>query len=76
MPVEIFYSWQSDRDPKTTRHFIREALDVAAKRLAREMEVEDVVRVDQDTQGVPGHPEIFRTICGKIDTCAIFNVSR
>jgi hypothetical protein len=72
MPFVVFYSWQSDRDPKTTRHFIREALDLAAQKLAREMEVEDVVRVDQDTQDVPGHPEIFRTICGKIDACAIF----
>lgn len=72
MPIVIFYSWQSDRDPKTTRYFIREALDLAVRRLAREMDVEEVLRVDQDTQGVPGHPEIFRMICEKIDSCAIF----
>jgi hypothetical protein len=72
MPFVIFYSWQSDRDPKTTRHFIREALDLAVKKIARGMDVEEVLRVDQDTQGVPGHPEIFRTICGKIDACTIF----
>jgi hypothetical protein len=72
MPIVIFYSWQSDRDPKTTRYFIREALDLAVRRLAREMDVEEVLRVDQDTQGVPGHPEIFRTICEKIESCAIF----
>lgn len=72
MPFIIFYSWQSDRDPNSTRHFIREALDIAVRKLAREMEVEDVLRIDQDTQGVPGHPEIFRTICEKIDSCAIF----
>lgn len=72
MPFVIFYSWQSDRDPKTTRYFIREALDLAARILAREMEVQEVVRIDQDTEGIPGHPEIFRTICGKIDSCSIF----
>jgi hypothetical protein len=72
MPFVIFYSWQSDRDPKTTRHFIRDALDLAVRKLNREMEVEDVLRVDQDTQGVPGHPEIFRTICEKIEACTIF----
>jgi hypothetical protein len=72
MPFVIFYSWQSDLNPKTTRHFIREALDIAVRKLARELEVEEVLRVDQDTQGTPGHPEIFRTICGKIDNCALF----
>ncbi len=72
MPFVIFYSWQSDLDPKITRHFIREALDIAVRKLARELEVEEVLRVDQDTQGTPGHPEIFRTICGKIDNCALF----
>lgn len=72
MAFVIFYSWQGDRDPKTTRYLIRDALDLAAQKVAQEMKVEEVLRVDQDTQGVPGHPEIFRTICDKIDACAIF----
>ena len=72
MAFVVFDSWQSDRDSKTLRYLIREALELAARKPSRELEFEDVVRVDQDTQGVPGHPEIFRTICGKIDSCAIF----
>lgn len=68
----IFYSWQSDTPSKTNRGFIRDALDRAIKRIATDFDVEDALRVDQDTQGVPGNPPIADTILRKIDACDIF----
>lgn len=68
----VFYSWQSDTDAKVNRHFVGNALSGAIRTLHQEAVVEEALRVDQDTQGVPGQPEIFRTICEKIDRCSIF----
>ena len=50
----IFYSWQSDVSNSVNRTFIRRALEDAAKKLSRSeaADVEDVVRLDQDTQDV------------------------
>jgi hypothetical protein len=68
----LFYSWQSDTPSKTNRNFIRNALDWAVKRTAKGVDVEEALRIDQDTQGVPGNPEIANTILRKIDGCDIF----
>ena len=70
----IFYSWQSDAPNPVNRTFIRLALEDAAKNLSRSegAEVEDVVRLDQDTQGVAGSPPIVDTILAKIAACDVF----
>jgi hypothetical protein len=57
MAISIFYSWQSDRPNNVCRGFIRHALDTAVSRINVSLSVEDAVRVDQDTQGVPGNRE-------------------
>ena len=72
--ANIFYSWQSDAPNSLNRTFIRRALEDAAKNLNRGegSDVEDVVRLDQDTQDVPGSPAIVDTILAKIAACDVF----
>lgn len=72
MMKTIFYSWQNDLDQRVTRQLIREALVLAIKDPTDEMNLEDALRLDSDTQGVPGTPQIANTILNKIDQCFIF----
>lgn len=80
MPITVFYSWQNDRDPKTTRYFIKEAIEKAIKAVNQDIDVHDATReedssalaIDHDTKDVPGTPDIVNTIYEKIDTCGIF----
>ena len=73
----IFYSWQSDAPAQSNRLFVEEALERAVDRLNSDATVEPVVRetvikVDKDTEGVPGSPPIADTILRKIENCAVF----
>ena len=70
----VFYAWQSDRDSKLTRYFIRDAAEEAIKTLATHPTIEDAERLvlDHDTKGVGGMPDIVHTILDKIDACSIF----
>jgi len=70
MEQTIFFSWQSDLPE--TRSVISWALERAAKNLRRDGSVEEAVRVDQDTDGVAGWPEIASTILNKIERCGVF----
>ena len=70
MPDTIFYSWQSDLPE--TRNVIRGALDRAVRNLNRSPDLEEAIRVDQDTDGVVGWPDITATILSKIDQCEVF----
>jgi hypothetical protein len=78
MPT-IFYSWQSDLPNRTNRAFIRSALDDAVKRFNEQQTAsvhdaarDDLLQVDQDTQGVPGSPHITETIFAKIAEATAF----
>jgi hypothetical protein len=68
----IFYSWQSDLPNATNRGFIEKSLENAAKAIRTDdsLKVEPVV--DRDILGVPGSPDIGRTILDKIDQAHIF----
>ena len=68
----IFYSWQSDLPNATNRGFIEKSLENSAKAIRTDdsLKVEPVV--DRDIQGVPGSPDIGRTILDKIDQAHIF----
>lgn len=79
--MKIFWSWQSDRDEKTNKYFVRDALKLAVKKLKRsavdilepvERERLDSLHVDSDTQGVKGHPPVKKTIFEKIDVASVF----
>ena len=70
MTNTVFYSWQSDLSE--TRNVIRAALDRAVRDLNRDVALEEALRVDQDTDGVAGWPEITSAILEKIERCEVF----
>lgn len=70
--ITVFYAWQSDRDQKANRHFIRRALDDAATRINEDNALGVEIRIDADTEGVVGTPAVTETILGKIRSSDIF----
>ena len=70
--MKIFYSWQSDLPNRTNRSLIEAALKRAVRQLKRDGVVEDAARVDRDTQGEPGSPDIGATILRKIEEADVF----
>jgi len=54
--ITVFYAWQSDRPPNINRHFIRKALDDAARRLTEDSSLGADVVIDADSEGVVGTP--------------------
>ena len=64
MTNTIFFSWQSDLGE--TRGVIQAALDKALRNLNRDLALEEALRLDEDTSGVAGWPEITSTILDKI----------
>ncbi len=74
MAQTVFWSWQSDRDGRVTRHLIREALVIALDRLHSDTDLEERIDLDHDTRGIPGSPDIVAAILEKID-CATIVVS-
>ncbi|MBL8918104.1 MAG: hypothetical protein JNJ54_04515 [Myxococcaceae bacterium] len=75
--ITIFYSWQSDLPNRTNRGFIRDALEAAARKVRQDGSLSVDARIDSDTQGIAGSPEIHSAIFAKIDAaqCAVFDVS-
>jgi hypothetical protein len=69
-PIHLFYSWQSDREGKLCRNFIRHALEAAVANLKDVHGIE--IYIDSDTADVPGTPHVSETILGKIRECDIF----
>lgn len=70
--ITVFYAWQSDRDQKANRHFIRRALDDAATRINGDNALGVEIKIDADTEGVVGTPAVTETILGKIRSSDIF----
>lgn len=72
MADTVFYSWQSDAPDRETGSLIRDALQAAIADVSSELGLGDSLTFDQDTQGVPGNPEVASTILQKIGDCGIF----
>ena len=76
MSTTIFFSWQFDRPTSVCRNFIEGALDIAAKNVLRDFELQKALRdgleIDKDTKKVPGSPKIFETILQKIEKATVF----
>lgn len=72
MPETIFYAWQSDHPSNVNKNFIRDAIERAIEALNAEIGVENALREDQDTEGVPGDINVAEVIFDKIDRCRIF----
>ncbi|GAA3842866.1 hypothetical protein AFIC_003009 [[Pseudomonas] carboxydohydrogena] len=72
--MKIFWSWQSDRDPKLHHYFVRDALKDACKLIAIDPDYEEAERpeVDHDTKNVAGTPDITKTILEKIAGAHVF----
>lgn len=66
----IFWSWQSDLEPRVTRNLIREALALAIDDLHADLDERH--ELTSDTQGVAGSPDIVATILEKIDAATVF----
>lgn len=66
MKRTVFYVWQSDLPNSTNRGFIQKALEDAAKDISADDTVDIEPVIDRDTQGVPGSPDIAKTIFEKI----------
>lgn len=74
MTTTIFWSWQSDRDPKSHHYFVRDALKDACKLIAIDPDYQESGRpeVDHDTKNVAGTPDITKTILEKIARANVF----
>ena len=70
MANTVFFSWQSDLGE--TRRVIQAALAKAVSNLNRDLALEEALRLDEDTSGVAGWPEITSTILDKIELCEVF----
>jgi hypothetical protein len=68
----VFYAWQNDNPNQVNRFLIRDVLDGASRSIKNDLSVEDSPRLDYDTRGVSGTPEIASTIFSKIKRCAVF----
>lgn len=66
MARSVFYSWQSDSPAKVNRYLIRDCLIQALKKLNRDEDMDEAIRLDHDTAGIPGTPDIANTIFRKI----------
>ena len=66
----VFYSWQSDSNPKFNRNFIESNLKRAIKKLNDSSDIQ--LKLDKDTLNEAGSPDIVNTILKKIDETMIF----
>lgn len=69
---QIFYSWQSDSNQKGNRFLIENILKKEISKISKSEEIVFDLRLDSDTKGISGTPEISTTIIDKIDKCSIF----
>ncbi len=69
--MKVFWSWQSDTPGKTGRFFVRDALKAAVEALRTMPDIDeprrDALHLDHDREGIPGSPELVRTILEKIE---------
>lgn len=70
--MNVFYSWQSALVNKFNRNFIKECLKQAIKVVYNDLELDEAIRLDQDTKGIPGSPDIANTIYKKIRKSDVF----
>lgn len=69
---KVFYSWQSDLPNSTNRGFIQKALENAANAIRADDSIKVEPVIDRDTAGVPGSPDIAKTIFDKIEKSQVF----
>lgn len=78
--MKIFWSWQSDTEGNTGRHFVRKVIKDAIDNLREAEDIEEAFRenakkeihIDHDRQGVSGSPPLVETIQQKIRESTVF----
>lgn len=70
--MNIFFSWQSDLSKKNNKNFIEDCIKSAIKDLNGKNKYLNTFKLDKDTAGEPGNPNIVDVILEKIDNCKIF----
>ena len=73
--MKIFWSWQSDHPGNISRHFVRQALELAVASLNEDLAIEEPERevtLDHDRKGVPGSPDLAHIILEKIRGSDVF----
>lgn len=70
MKATIFYSWQSDLEPKTNKFYIEDAIKKSLKIINKDDRI--VAYIDRDTKNVFGSPEIHNSVFNKINHCKFF----
>ena len=68
----IFFSWQSDLEPKTHRNYIEKCIKKSIKSLNKDNELHLFLEYDRDTLGLLGTPDISSSIFDKINKCTLF----
>lgn len=66
----IFYSWQSDLEPKFYRTFIQNSVESVIKKINNNFNLD--IHLDESTRYTPGSPDITNTILSKIEKSNIF----
>jgi hypothetical protein len=72
MDFSLFFAWQSDSPLDDNKHLIRDAAREAVKRVSADADVEESPRLDHDTKGLSGTPEVASTIFSKIEQAGMF----
>lgn len=72
MEFTLFYAWQNDTPKEINRFFIKNVLKDAIKAIRKDADINDSPRLEHDTKGVPGMPDIMSTIMNKISSAGIF----
>jgi hypothetical protein len=74
MNPKIFWSWQSDKLGKVSRHFLKKVLEEAIQQAGEELDLDESKRpsIDHDTKGEPGLVSIPDSILAKIDAATVF----
>jgi hypothetical protein len=72
MTQTVFYSWQSDTITKENRNLIQDAIDLSIKKLKKEVTLDISLDRDQDTNGIPGSPQISDIVMAKIAKARIY----
>jgi hypothetical protein len=75
MPTEeftVFYAWQSSCPSRDNRNFIEAAIKVALEAIQKNGSIQASPRLDKDTKGVTGIPDIANTILEKIRASDVF----
>ncbi|MEX2263685.1 MAG: hypothetical protein WD696_17150, partial [Bryobacteraceae bacterium] len=66
MNRRVFYSWQSDTEPRINRNFVEDALKRALRSIKKNAGIVLDPVLDRDTAGLPGSPAISEAIFVRI----------